>query len=173
MKTRTLFLLGALLLATTPALAADPLAPAAERPLLGDFALPTLDGGKVALADHKGKVVLVSFWATWCKPCKQELPLLDALGKKYADRGLVVLSINTDAPKTQADVRRTVTTKGLTLPILLDGDGKVSGRLNPRVAMPFAIYVDRQGRRALEVEGFAPGDEALLEQRIVALLDEK
>lgn len=161
--------------ATTSASTAAPatdLTPAASRTPLGDFSLRTLEGKKARLSDARGKVVLVSFWATWCQPCKQELPFLDALAKKYADKGLVVWAINTDGPKTLADVRRVLSTRGLTLPVLLDDDGAVAGRLNPRVAMPLSIYVDRAGRRALEHEGYAPGDEAAIEQRLVALLAE-
>jgi len=161
--------------ATTSASTAAPatdLAPAASRTPLGDFSLRTLEGKKARLSDARGKVVLVSFWATWCQPCKQELPFLDALAKKYADKGLVVWAINTDGPKTLADVRRVLSTRGLTLPVLLDDDGAVAGRLNPRVAMPLSIYVDRAGRRAHEHEGYAPGDEAAIEQRLIALLAE-
>ncbi|MFZ4738188.1 MAG: TlpA disulfide reductase family protein [Bradymonadia bacterium] len=145
---------------------------AAERTKLADFTLRTLDGKKARLTAERGKVVVISFWATWCQPCKQELPFLDALAKKYADKGLVVWAINTDGPKTLSDVRRTLSTRNLTLPVLLDDDGGVAARLNPRVAMPLAIYVDREGRRAHEHEGYAPGDEVALEQRIVALLGE-
>ena len=74
---------------------------------------------------------------------------------------------------SSADIpARTLSTRNLTLPVLLDDDGGVAARLNPRVAMPLAIYVDREGRRAHEHEGYAPGDEVALEQRIVALLGE-
>lgn len=156
--------------APAPALA-DDAAPADRKPV-ADFSLPTLDGKKVKLSEAKGKVVVISFWASWCGPCKQELPLLDAIAKKYADKGLAVFSINTDAPKTVAEVRRVVKSKELTLPILLDGEGAVAGKLDPANAMPYTIYLDRQGRVAHTHEGFQPGDEKDIEARIVALLAE-
>lgn len=159
----------ALLLGVSPAAAADD---PASRPPVADFTLATLDGGKVKLSDLKGKVVLVSFWASWCGPCKQELPFLDGFAQKYADKGLAVLAISTDTPKSQADVRRVVKTRGWKLPVLLDTEGAVAGKLNPQNAMPFSIYVDRAGRVAHTHEGFQPGDEKDVEARLTALLAE-
>lgn len=147
--------------------------PGAERKPAAEFALPTLDGKRVKLADTHGKVVLISFWASWCGPCKQELPILDALAKKYAEQGLVVWSINTDAPKTAADVKRIVAQKGVSLPILMDSEGAVAAKLDPANAMPFTLYLDRAGRVAHTHEGFQPGDEADIEARVQALLAEK
>jgi thiol-disulfide isomerase/thioredoxin len=175
----TTFALAAGLAIASPALAADPPAPAAaaaaaqtDRKAVADFALPTLDGKKLRLSDHKGKVVLVSFWATWCGPCKQELPFLDAFATKYADKGLTVLAINTDAPKSQSDVRRIVKQKDLKLPVLLDTEGAVASKLDPQNAMPFTVYIDRAGRVAHTHEGFQPGDEKDVEARLLALLAE-
>ncbi len=153
-------------------LAAPALADDAPRPPVSDFGLRALGGERVKLSGHAGKVVLVAFWATWCNPCKQELAFLDELAKKYADHGLVVLAINTDAPKSQAEVRRFVNARGLSLPVLLDPEGEVAGRLNPRASMPFTIYVDRAGRRAYEHEGFTPDEPAKIEARVAALLKE-
>ena len=158
----------------TPALAekTEAAVAATDRKPVADFTLPTLDGQKLKFSSTRGKVVLVSFWATWCGPCKQELPLLNTVSEKYASQGLMVLSINTDSSKTSADVRRVVKAKGLTLPILLDADGAVSGRLNPGNAMPLTIYIDRAGLVAHTHEGFQPGDEKDIEARIEALLAE-
>jgi peroxiredoxin len=155
-----------LALFAVPAHAAD------ERPAIADFGLRGLDGAKVKLSDYAGKVVLVSFWATWCNPCKQELAFLDTLVKKYGDKGLVVLAINTDTPKSQSDVRRFVRARDLKLPVLLDADGEVAGRLNPRTVMPYVIYVDRNGHKAFEHEGFAPDEPAKIEERVKNLLAE-
>jgi len=171
----SLFLVGAGAPAT--ALAADPAAPVAaleatDRKAVADFALPTLDGKKLKLSEQKGKVVLVSFWASWCGPCKQELPFLDTFATKYADKGLVVFAINTDAPKSQSDVRRIVKQKDLKLPVLLDAEGAVASKLNPQNAMPFTVYIDRAGRSAHTHEGFQPGDESDVERRLLALLAE-
>lgn len=142
------------------------------RPPAPDFALTSLDGAKIKLSDARGKVVLISFWASWCGPCKQEMPFLDGFATKYADQGLLVLAISTDAPKTQADVRRVVKQKGWKLPVLLDGEGAASSKLDPQLSMPYTVFIDRAGRIAHTHEGFVPGDEADTEKRLQALLAE-
>ena len=162
--------LGAAMFLTAPGVShADT---AATRPPAPDFTLTSLDGKKVKLSDYKGKVVLISFWASWCGPCKQELPFLDAFGQKYADKGLVFLAISTDAPKTQADVRRVVKQKNVMATVLLDGEGVASAKLNPQLAMPLTVYIDRAGQIAQTHEGFSPGDEKDVDARLIALLAE-
>lgn len=145
----------------------------ASRSAAPDFTLRTLDGERVKLSDYRGKVVLLSFWATWCAPCKQELPILQGLVDKYADQGLVVLAINTDDPKTIAQVRRYVQLKKYTMPVPLDRDNKVLSRFNPRVALPFLQIIDREGRRVSNHTGFSSGAEKALEKEVLALLAEK
>ncbi len=169
---RALLLAVGLLWTPTSHAAEAPTEPAAERPPVADFGLRTLDGKKVKLSDYAGQVVLISFWATWCAPCKQELIFLDPLLKKYGEQGLVVLAINTDSPKSQAEVRRFVRTRNLQMPVLLDPDGEVVRRLDPRAVMPFSLYVDRAGRRAHEHEGFSPDEPPAIEARVIALLKE-
>ena len=150
-----------------PALAED------ARPAAPDFTLRTLTGERVSLSDYRGKTVVLSFWATWCGPCKQELPILQRLLDKHGDAGLAVLAINIDDPKTVAEVRRFVKHRKLTIPVPLDGDSKVLGKFNPRVALPFIQLIDREGRRAGNHTGFSSGAEATLEQEVLALLAEK
>jgi peroxiredoxin len=137
------------------------------------FALDALDGTRVRLRDLAGKVVVVSFWATWCAPCLQELPFLDRYQRELAERGLVVLAIATDGPKTRAQVRTVVQRKRLGMPVLLDEDGAVAADLNPRGAMPYTLYVDRAGRVAADHEGFTSGDEVAMRETLEALLAEK
>ncbi len=168
----------ALALLAAPALAADGAEPAAEpaapdRPAVADFSLETLAGERVSLKDYAGKVVLVSFWATWCKPCKQELPFLDDFAEKYGDQGFAVLAINTDGPRTMAEVRRFVKRKRLKMPQLLDKDGSLLQKLNPRGVMPFTLYLDRSHRIAETADSFSAGDEVKIEAAIQRLLAEK
>lgn len=168
----------ALALLAAPALATDGAEPAAapaatDRPAVADFSLETLAGERVSLKDYAGKVVLVSFWATWCKPCKQELPFLDDFAKKYADQGFAVLAINTDGPRTMAEVRRFVKRKRLKMPQLLDKDGSLLQKLNPRGVMPFTLYLDRSHRIAETADSFSAGDEVKIEAAIQRLLAEK
>src|SRR5690606_14083901 len=149
-----------------------PFASGAEKagPKAPDFSLRTLDGKRVKLSDYEGKVVLLSFWATWCAPCKQELPILQRLLDKYEKDGLAVLAVNIDDPKTVAEVRRFVADRKLKMPVPLDGDSKVLGRFNPRHSLPFLQAVDREGRRAFQHTGFTSGTEKALEEQILALL---
>lgn len=160
-----------LTLGAAPALA-ETVTPPAERPTIASFGLDTLDGKRVDLADYAGRPVVISFWATWCKPCKQELPFLDGFADKYKGDGLAVLAINTDGPRTRAEVRRFVKRKKLGMPQLMDKDGAVLARLNPRGVMPFSLYLDRDHRVAQTHDSFTPGDEVKIEAAIKALIAE-
>lgn len=153
-----------LVLLALPALADD------SRPTAPDFSLRTLSGERVKLSDYKGKVVLLSFWATWCSPCKQELPILQGLQDRHGNDGLAVLAVNIDDPKTVAEVRRFVADRKLSMPIPLDGDSKVLGRYNPRHSLPFLQVIDHEGRKAFQHTGFTSGTEKVLEQQVAGLL---
>jgi thiol-disulfide isomerase/thioredoxin len=121
------------------------LGPAAE------FTLSGLDGRAVSLREFRGRVVLLNFWATWCVPCREEIPAMQALARDLGPRGLVVLALNyeEDPETVQAFVRDT----GLTLAVLLDRDGAVARRY--RVAgLPTSFFIDRRGAVAGSVIGF-------------------
>jgi peroxiredoxin len=121
-----------------------------------EFALPTLKGQTVSLASLRGKVVLVDFWAQWCEPCKKELPELDKLAKSYAGKGVVVLAVNID--KQRANAERLVKQLGLSLDVLLDPAGSVAGSYDPP-KMPSSFVVDKHGIVRYVNEGFeGPGD---------------
>jgi peroxiredoxin len=117
-----------------------------------DLTLSTLDGGRVAMADHHDKLVIVNFWATWCQPCTLEMPSLEALWQRYRDRGLVVLGVSVDrgAPKTLLEPY--VRNLKLTFPILLDPDSRTSDRWRV-TALPWTFLVRPGG----EVVGMATG----------------
>lgn len=157
-------MIGLLLVAALGA-AANP--PPAERPEVAGFALKALDGERVSLDAARGEVVVVVFWATWCKPCKR---LLTWLGERPG--GPRVLAVAMDEPRTAARIRGLVRRFGWTMPVLHDQDGAVAARLNPRGLAPFTLLIDRQGRLVHAREGFAAGDEAELGARLDALLAE-
>ena len=116
-----------------------------------EFSLPSLKGSTVALSQLRGKVVLVDFWAQWCEPCKKELPQLDRLSKEYAPKGVVVLAINIDKQRDNAE--RMVKQLGLTLDVLLDPAGSVAGTYDlPK--MPTSFVVDKKGIVRYVNEGF-------------------
>lgn len=143
-----------------------------SRPPAPDFRVDTLDGGSETLSEHAGNVVVISFWATWCRPCLQELPHLNRFLATYGPQGLVVLAVSNDGPETQAQVRSLVNRGRWTFPVLLDMEGALTSVLNPRGTNPFTLFIDRSGRVAHSHEGYASGDEVDYEARIQALLAE-
>lgn len=135
-----------------------------------DFTLRDLSGRDVSLSDFEGRVVLLDFWATWCVPCEAAMPHLQALHEKYADQGLTILAISMDGPETLASVGPFARRYGLTFPVLLDAETKVTSIYNPKSQAPLSVFIDREGRVSLTKQGFAPGDEALVETEVVRLL---
>jgi peroxiredoxin len=107
-----------------------------------DFTLHTLDGKAVTLSALKGKVVLVNFWATWCPPCRKELPDMLALYEKFKDKGFVIVGITDEKPEV---VKPFVTKQALTYPILLDNERKVNQKFNVQ-GIPFSVIYDRSGK---------------------------
>ena len=149
---------------------AAPLITSAKRAMVSDFELKDLKGKLVRLSDYKGRVVLVNFWATWCAPCKQEIPHLNRMLKSYKDQGFTVLAISTDSPQTLSQVGRLARRWAVTT--LLDPEGQVVAMLNPRGVAPYTLFVDRQGRMALDHDGYHSGDEVKMEEAVKALLGE-
>jgi thiol-disulfide isomerase/thioredoxin len=119
-----------------------------------DFTLEALDGSKVSLSSFKGKVVLLSFWATWCGPCKQEMPAMEKLYQKLKAKGFVVLAV--DMMEDKATVAAFVKKSGYTFPILLDSTGEVGGGPYSARAIPTNYIVDKGGRlvgRKIGIDG--------------------
>lgn len=136
---RLLCVLPLLLLAIAPLHANDLVVGAAAPPIT----LHTLDGKQIDLHDLRGKVVIVTFWATWCGPCNEELPLLSRYAQEHAAQGLVVLGFSLDAPD-ELDKVRAVASK-LRFPVGLLGDPHVPGY--GRIwRLPVSFTIDRQGR---------------------------
>lgn len=110
------------------------------------FALPDLAGTLHTLAQHRGEVVLVNFWSTWCAPCRVEMPELQALYEAYREQGFTVLAVNLNVDGREP-VEAFVSELRLTFPILLD-PGKEVGRAYRVFAIPASFLLDRQGRIA-------------------------
>lgn len=118
-----------------------------------DFTLPALDGAAVTLSDLRGRTVLINFWATWCGPCRMEMPALDALYAEHADAGLVVLAV--DLAEAPADVRAYVERYGYRFPVLLDADGAV-GDAYGALSIPVSVIVGPDGVVTHHFEGAQP-----------------
>jgi peroxiredoxin len=116
------------------------------------FTLETLDGGRVSAADHRDKLIILNFWATWCQPCTLEMPSLEALWQRYRERGLVVLAVSVDRGAPRTLLEPYVRNLKLTFPILLDPDARTSERWRV-TALPSTFLVRPGG----EVVGMATG----------------
>jgi peroxiredoxin len=139
-------LVAALLLAAAPAFAG-----VAKGQRAPDFSLPTLKGGRVSLAGLRGKVVLIDFWAQWCEPCKKELPQLQKLQQEFAAKDVVILTVNID--KSRENAERLAQQLGITLQVALDPAGSVAATYDlPK--MPSSFVVDKKGIVRYVHEGF-------------------
>jgi peroxiredoxin len=142
---------------------------AAPAPAPG-FTLPARAGGAVSLADFRGQVVLINFWATWCGPCRKEMPLLDQIYRRYAPLGFALLGVNVEADSAGAEAWLEGTP--VTFPVLFDRESAVS-RLYDVTAMPSTVIVDREGRVRYVHHGYVPGTEDAYQDQIRQLLREK
>ena len=134
-----------------------------------DFDLAAMDGGRVALSDLKGKVVMVNFWATWCGPCREEMPHLEALYQRYSSLGFDLLGVNVEEDSSGADEFLAETP--VSFPILFDPESEVSS-LYDVVAMPSTVMIDREGNMRYIHHGYKPGYENDYQSQIRALLRE-
>ena len=152
-------------LAMATANAAAPMANASAP----DFTLRGADGRNVRLDELRGQVVLVNFWATWCGPCREEMPRLDTLYQKYRKSGFVLLGVNVDDDPHTA--LATAAKLGVSFPVLLDTDKKVS-KLYDLNTMPSTVVIDRDGKMRFLHRGYRAGTEGDYEQQIRGLLKE-
>ena len=134
-----------------------------------DFTLRTMDGPNLRLQEQRGRVVLVNFWATWCGPCRQEMPHLNRLYEKYRASGFMLLGVNVDDDSRKA--ADLATKLGLKFPVLLDSDKKVS-RTYDMSTMPATVVIDRNGRVRYIHRGYRDGYEATYDAQIRDLLKE-
>jgi peroxiredoxin len=134
-----------------------------------DFTLENLTGGNMRLEEYRGQVVLINFWASWCGPCRQEMPILDRLHHRYEDTGFAVLGINVEGESAPA--QEIVDRTNVTFPILIDDGQKVSELYNLE-AMPSTVVVDRDGVVRYIHRGYKPGDEAKYVEVVKQLIRE-
>jgi peroxiredoxin len=132
-----------------------------------NFTLRSADGQSVSLAQFKGDVVMINFWASWCGPCRQEMPLLDSIYKQYKDMGFTLLGVNVEPHASSANAWLKKTP--VSYPILYDPNSQVS-QLYQVQAMPTTVIVDRKGIVRFVHNGYLPGDENQYMNSIRALI---
>ena len=137
--------------------------------LAPEFTLTTLDGDSVTLSDLRGQAILVNLWATWCPPCRAEMPAMQKMYDEYKGQGLVVLALNMTYQDNSSAIDPFVRENGLTFPILLDTTGSVAEKYELR-SLPSSFFIGRNGIIQEVVIG-GPMSEALLRTRIESTLE--
>ncbi len=135
-----------------------------------DFTLRDIDNASVTLSELEGSVVMLSFWATWCGPCKEEMPHLQKLYTERKDEGFVLLSISTDDARSASRVKPYIKKMGYDFTVLLDKESKVIGTYNPPKTLPYTVVIDRDGNIAHRASGYKMGDEEKLAELVLGLL---
>lgn len=139
-------------------------------PDAADFSLPRLDGGEpVTLSDYRGKVVYLSFWASWCVPCREEMPHLQQLWQQHRAEGFEVIGINVDEDPALA--REFARDHGIEFPLVRDADRAVS-KLYRVAGYPSHYVIDRQGKVRFSALGYTEDDSLAVTQEVLTLLGE-
>jgi peroxiredoxin len=125
-----------------------------------DFELPDLGDKTMRLSDFRGKVVFLNFWATWCKPCREEMPSMEVLYKNFERDGLVVLAVSIDRVTTKKDIPPFVKSLSLTFPVLVDSWGQTDKRYK-LMGVPETYIIDQDG--VLREKIIGPRDWTLLD----------
>jgi peroxiredoxin len=146
-----------------------PFARAAAPAPAPDFTLPARDGGNVRLSDLRGQVVMINFWATWCGPCRQEMPLLQQIQAKYEPLGFTLVGINVE-PDSAAAITW-LKQVSVSFPILFDQKNVVAEQFGVQ-GMPSSVFVDRAGNVRYVHRGYQPGDEAKYADMVRSLAKE-
>lgn len=134
-----------------------------------DFALKSSTGENLRLSEYRGDVVMINFWATWCGPCRQEMPLLDELYSRYERVGFNLLGVNIDDDSRRA--MQMIEELGVNFPVLFDARKEVS-KLYEVEAMPVTVLVDREGNVRYVHHGYKPGYEDKYLDQVRSLLRE-
>lgn len=132
-----------------------------------DFTLESNKQKNIRLSDLKGQVVMLNFWASWCKPCRQEMPLLDDIYKKHKDSGFTLLGVNVEEDSKMAD--KTLKKIPVSFPILYDKTNTVTEQYKVS-AMPSSVLIDCDGNVKYVHKGYKKGEEKIYEKMVVDLL---
>lgn len=147
-------------------------AAAEDRAKMAPFEADDINGERVESSDFAGKPLVVTFWATWCVPCKKAIPALEKLVKKHGEDKIGAVAISIDDTRTQSRVRGTARRYKWKMPVLVDRDGDIAKSLNPRGLAPYTLLIDKKGRIAHAHEGFSAGDEKMFAEWLEKLVAE-
>lgn len=134
-----------------------------------NFTLKSNTGKNIKLSELRGQVVLLNFWASWCGPCRQEMPLLEKLQQRYNALGFTVLGVNVEEDPSKA--RTLLKDISVTFPILFDTQNTVSKQYKVS-AMPSTVMIDRDGNMRYLHKGYKPGDEGQYKKWVKQLIKE-
>lgn len=134
-----------------------------------DFTLKSRTGENIKLSELRGEVVMLNFWASWCAPCRKEMPLLEEIYKKYSDLGFTLLAVNVEEDSSKADIL--LKDIPVTFPVLFDNTNKVT-KLYKVVAMPSTVIIDRDGNQRYLHRGYLPGYEEEYKKQVKELIRE-
>ena len=134
-----------------------------------DFTLKSSTGDNLRLQELRGNIVLMNFWASWCAPCRKELPYLESLQQEFKDLGFTVLAVNIDEDSSKASLL--LNDISVSFPVVYDPKGDVS-KLYDVQAMPTTVFIDRNGEQRLIHPGYKSGDELKYRKIIKALIRE-
>jgi peroxiredoxin len=133
------------------------------------FTLPARGGSTIQLSQFKGQVVMINFWASWCVPCRKEMPLLETIYKKYKPLGFTLIGVNVEPD--QKDAEKFLAQTPVTFPVLFDAKSQVSGLYNVQV-MPTTVFIDRKGNVRMVHQSYQDGAENQYMDQIRTLLRE-
>ncbi|MEZ5540698.1 MAG: TlpA disulfide reductase family protein [Pseudomonadota bacterium] len=134
-----------------------------------DFTLKSAGGDNLRLSELRGEVVMINFWASWCGPCRQEMPIPSELHDKYKAMGFTVLGVNVEENSTAA--KKMLQEMPVSFPVLFDNDSTVSKQYDV-VAMPSTVLVDRDGKVRYLHKGYKPGLENTYVEQVRSLIKE-
>jgi cytochrome c biogenesis protein CcmG/thiol:disulfide interchange protein DsbE len=137
--------------------------------LAPDFALETSEGETIRLLELRGRPVILNIWASWCGPCRAEMPALERVYQAYQEQGLEIVGLNSTAQDDRQQAQAFAAEQGLTFPILFDPDGAATRRYAVR-ALPTTFFIDAQGIIQEVITG-GPMAEALLRIRVEQLIE--